>query len=85
MKSYPMKRFIIYELLIEWFPSVNSFWGMSVVVSIEITCEEKRVEQGFALLDIAMTLLDSVMVESLDEMRMKLRDCFHVFNEEIVA
>ena len=56
-----------------------------MVVSIEITCEEKRVEQGFALLDIAMTLLDSVMVESLDEMRMKLRDCFHVFNEEIVA
>lgn len=56
-----------------------------MVVSIEITCEEKGVEEGFALLDVAMTLLDSVMVKSLDGMRMNLRDCFHVFNEEIVA
>ena len=32
-----------------------------------------------------MTLLDLVRVESLDEMRMKLKDCFHVFNEEILA
>lgn len=44
-----------------------------MTVLIEITCEEKWVEEGFVLLDIIVSLLDSVMIESLDEMRMEHR------------
>ena len=46
---------------------------MSRVVLIKITCEEKGVEEGSALLDITMTSLDSIMVESLDKIRMEPR------------
>ena len=46
---------------------------MSVTALIEITCEEKWVEEGFVLLDIIVSLLDSVMIESLEEMRMEHR------------
>ena len=56
---------------------------MSVTALIEITCEEKWVEEGFVLLDIIVSLLDSVMIESLDEMRMEHKLCYHKQTKQV--